>query len=168
MTKMYHYFPLPYLGFIVAMFLLSACGFESSDNSPNVPAEGLVVSVEANRHEDSNEVQIAAAVFRDGKPVNLLAGDVFKAVSGENEVLLLKRGYYSGSYAATLTTDDPSRELSISIVHEPVEARDSRWYPVDIINVDPGPGELVGPVATVTFPPRVSITGWHRFSTNPG
>ncbi len=159
MNKLRHHFPLPYLGFSLVIFLLSACGFESSDNSPNVPAEGLVVSVEANRHEDSNEVQIAAAVFRDGKPVNLLAGDVFKAVSGENEVLLLKRGYYKGSYAATLSIDDPSLGLSIGIVHEPVEARDSRWYPVDIINVDPGPGELVGPVATVTFPPRISITG---------
>ncbi len=152
-------FPLPCLGIIVVLLLLSACDFESSDNSPNVPEEGLVVSVEANRHEDRDEVQIAAAVFRDGVPVDLLAGDVFKAVSGENEVLLLKRGYYKGSYAATLSTDDSSLGLSISIVHEPLEARDDRWYPVDIVNIDPGPGELVGPVASVTLPPRISITG---------
>ncbi len=159
MNNKHYRFHLSCLGFIALTLLLSACDFESSDNSPNVPAEGLVVSVEANRHDDSNELQIAAAVFRDGIPVYLLAGDVFKAVSGENEVLLLKRGYYEGSYAATLSTDDPSLELSLSIVHEPEEARDSRWYPVDIVNVDPGPGELVGPVATVTFPPRISITG---------
>ncbi len=159
MNNTHHCFPLPCLVFFLAIFTLPSCDFQSSDNLPNVPAEGLVISVEANRHEDSDEVQIAAAVFRDGVPVDLLAGDVFKAVSGENEVLLLKRGYYKGSYAATLSTDDSSLGLSISIVHEPLDARDDRWYPVDIVNVDPGPGELVGPVATVTFPPRISITG---------
>ncbi|MDH3638847.1 MAG: hypothetical protein OES09_10355, partial [Gammaproteobacteria bacterium] len=145
-----------WLGTVAGILLLPGCDFESSDNFPNVPAEGLVVAVEANQHEDSDEVQIAAAVFRDGEPVNLVAGDVFKAVSGANEVLLLKRGNYKGSYAATLSADDL---FSISIVHEPVDARDSRWYPVDVINVDPGPGELVGPAASVVFPPRISITG---------
>lgn len=148
-----------WLGAIAGILLLPGCDFESSDNFPNVPEEGLVVAVEANQHESSDGVQIAAAVFRDGEPIDLVAGDVFKAVSGPNEVLLRNRGNYKGSYAATLSADDLSPGVSIDIVHEPLEARDGRWYPIDLINVDPGPGELVGPVASVFFPPEVSITG---------
>ncbi len=44
-------------------------------------------------------------------------------------------------------------------MHEPVEAREDRWYPVDLINIDPGPGKLVGKSATVDLPPAVTITG---------
>ncbi len=44
-------------------------------------------------------------------------------------------------------------------MHEPTEARADRWYPVDIAYIDPGPGELVGKSATVSFPPEVRITG---------
>jgi hypothetical protein len=170
----YQHWPLPYTSIVsknhcrthvsrllavAGILLLPGCDFESSDNFPNVPEEGLVVAVEANQHESSDEVQIAAAVFRDGEPIDLVAGDVFKAVNGPNEVLLLGRGNYKGSYAATLSADDLSLGVSISIVHEPLEARDGRWYPIDLINVDPGPGELVGPAASVFFPPEVLITG---------
>jgi hypothetical protein len=153
-----------WLGTIAGILLLPGCDFESSDNFPNVPAEGLVVAVEANQHENSDEVQIAAAVFRDGDPIDLVAGDVFKAVNGSNEVLLRERGNYKGSYAATLSADDLSLGVSVDIVHEPLEARDGRWYPIDLINVDPGPGELVGPVASVLFPPEVTITGPSQLS----
>jgi len=44
-------------------------------------------------------------------------------------------------------------------VHEPVDAREDRWYPVDLVNIDPGPGELVGKSSIVSFPPGVTITG---------
>lgn len=35
--------------------------------------------------------------------------------------------------------------------------RANRWYPVDILNIDPGPGELVGKSSKVSFPQPVVI-----------
>jgi len=56
-----------------------------------------------------------------------------------------------------LPVNDLDTEVAVSIVHEPTDAREGRWYPYDTIQIDPGPGELVGNSATATFPPPVII-----------
>ena len=73
--------------------------------------------------------------------------------------MLKKEGFYTGSYATSLPVDDSVQDVFFNIVHEPIEAREERWYPIDIAYIDPGPGELVGKSAAVSFPPEVTITG---------
>ena len=139
--------------------ILTGCEIDGSDNLVSVPDQGLFMYTEANRHLDEDEAQIAAAVFKDGAPVNLVAGDVFEARTLTERVLLTDRGLVTGSYAASLPIDDSVQEVFFNIVHAPIEAREPRWYPIDLINIDPGPGELVGKSAAVSFPPAVTITG---------
>ena len=133
------------------------CDVDSSNNTPPVPTTGLVMYAEANLHESEETAQIAAAVYRDGVPVGLIGGDVFEARTTTQRVLLKDSGSYDGSYAAPLVID-VVQDVFLNVVHEPIEARDDRWYPVDLLNIDPGPGELVGKSATVSFPPEVIIT----------
>jgi len=146
-------------GAIVLTFLLVGCEIDSSDNLPDVPELGLFMYAEANHHETEDEAQIAAAVFRDGQPINLVGGDVFEARTLTDRILLKVRGSFTGSYAASLPVDNSVQNVFFNVVHEPVEAREDRWYPVDLLNIDPGPGELVGKSATVSLPPAVTITG---------
>jgi len=143
----------------ITLATLSGCGAEVDDNYDNVLPQGKLIAVEANQHDGAEEVQVAAALFIDGKSIKAVGGDLFKAANGSSEVLLRDRGPSVGSYAASMPIDDLDQGIEISIVHEPLEARDERWYPIDLINVDPGPGELVGPVATAFLPPGVTITG---------
>ena len=143
---------------IFSFYMLAGCDIDSGNNLPPVPATGLVMYAEANLHESQDTAQIAAAVYRDGEPVGLVGGDVFEAQTGTQRVLLKDGGYYDGSYAASLVVD-VVQEVFLNVVHEPIEAREDRWYPIDIVNIDPGPGELVGKSATVSFPPEVTITG---------
>jgi hypothetical protein len=143
---------------ITFIYVLAGCEVDSSNNIPPVPDTGLVMYAEANLHESEETAQIAAAVYRDGVPVGLVGGDVFEARTGTQRVLLKDSGSYDGSYAAPLVLD-VVQDVFLNIVHVPIEAREDRWYPVDLLNVDPGPGELVGKSATVSFPPAVTITG---------
>lgn len=143
--------------YLSVILTVSGCEFESDSNVSGVPEYGLFVFIEANHHKNSRGAQIAAAVFKDGEPVDLVAGDVFKANTDTAGVLLTNRGSYPGSYAGTLPVNANVQNAQLTIVHEPVKAREGRWYPVDLINTDPGPGELVGKSATVEFPPEVTI-----------
>ena len=144
-------------GIVLAVLVLSGCEIDGSDNLPRVPDQGLFMLAEVNRHEAEDEAQVAAAVFDDGVPVNLTGGDVFEARTATERVLLMKPGPVEGSYAESLPVDNSVQDVFLNIVHEPVEARASRWYPIDLLNIDPGPGELVGKSATVSFPPPVTI-----------
>jgi hypothetical protein len=139
--------------------ILPGCEIDGSDNLVRVPDQGLFMYTEANRHLDEDEAQIAAAVYKDGTPVALVAGDVFEARTLTERVLLTGRGLVTGSYAASLPIDDSVQAVFFNIVHAPIEAREQRWYPIDLVNIDPGPGELVGKSASVSFPPAVTITG---------
>lgn len=143
---------------IVSVFLLNACDIDGGDNLPRVPEQGLFMLADANRHEGDDSAQVAAAVFNDGEPVNLVGGDLFEARTATERVLLKQGGPVEGSYAASLPVDDSVRDVFLDVVHLPVEAREDRWYPIDLLNTDPGPGELVGKSATVSFPPAVTIT----------
>jgi len=154
-TIRFYLAPLCLSSLIVA---LSACEFEGSNNLQGVPDQGLFIYLEANRHENGDIAQIAAAVFKDSEPLNAVGGDVFKASTNTSEVLLTEAGYYTGSYYSSLPISDVDQDVTLTIVHEPVLAREDRWYPVDVINVDPGPSELVGNSVTVTLPPPVVIT----------
>lgn len=140
-------------------YLLTGCEVDGGDNLPGVTDQGLFMYTETNRHETEETAQVAAAVYKDGVAVNLVAGDVFEARTATARVLLKDRGFYAGSYAASLPVDDTAQDVFLNVVHEPVEAREDRWYPVDLVNIDPGPGELVGKSSTVSFPPGVTITG---------
>ena len=146
-------------GAIIFTFLLAACDINGDDNLPAVPGLGLFMFVEADHHETEDTAQISAAVFRDGQPVNLVGGDVFEARTATERILLKVRGEFDGSYASSLPVDTSVQDVFINVVHEPVEAREDRWYPIDLLSIDPGPGELVGKSATVNFPPAVTITG---------
>jgi len=112
---------------------------------------------EANLHDTVEDAQVAAAVFIDGEPVNLVGGDIFAASTETDSTLLLSRGYYDGTYSASLPMTSLS-DIFMQVIHEPIEAREDRWYPVDLVNIDPGPGELVGTSATISFPPEIIIT----------
>ena len=140
-------------------FAFSGCEIQGSDNVPNVPDLGLFMYAEANRHEAEDTAQVAAAVFKDGDAVNLLGGDVFEAHTDSERVLLKEEGFYKDSYAASLPIDNSVQDVFFNVVHEPLEAREHRWYPIDLVYIDPGPGELVGKSATVSFPQPVTITG---------
>ncbi len=144
--------------FVLAL-LLASCSIDNGDNLDRVPNQGLFIYLETNRHKESNEAQIAAAVFKDGEAINLVGGDVFKAHTDSNQVLLKNKGFYTGSYADSLPVSNGDQTVSLSIAHEPIKTREDRWYPIDLINQDPGPGELVGLSASITFPTDVSITG---------
>ena len=145
------------LGSIFLVYFLAGCDVDGSNNLPRVPDVGLFMYAEANRHESQDSAQVAAAVFDDGEPVALVGGDVFEARTVSQRVLLTGGGRYVGSYAASLPIDDSIHDVFFNVVHEPIETREDRWYPIDIAIIDPGPGELVGKSATVTFPPEVTI-----------
>ena len=141
-----------------AVAVLPGCDFDASDNLPRVPDQGLFMYAEANRHEAEDSAQVVAAVFNDGSAVNLVAGDLFEARTAADRILLTKRGSFDGSYAGALPVDNSVQDVLFNVVHLPLEARADRWYPVDLLNIDPGPGELVGRSATVSFPQPVTIT----------
>ena len=142
---------------ITTVLLLNACDVDGGDNLPRVPDQGLFMLADANRHEAEDSAQVAAAVFNDGEPVNMVGGDLFEAQTATERVLLKQGGPVTGSYAASLPVDD-SVEVFLNVVHLPLEAREDRWYPIDLIGTDPGPGELVGKSSVVSFPDAVTFT----------
>lgn len=151
-----HRFFVNFCSLLVAL-IAAGCEIDGSDNLPGVPDLGLFMYAESNRHEAEDSAQIAAAVFKDGAPVDLVGGDVFEARTATERILLKDRGSVTGSYAASLPIDNSVQDVFLNIVHAPIEARADRWYPVDLLNIDPGPGELVGKSAIVTFPDAVTI-----------
>jgi len=139
--------------FIFSLFLLSACDIDIDHNLPDIPPEGRFVVVGANQHNNIGSAEIAIAIFDDAIPVPLVGGDVVQASTSEDSILLLKDGIYIGSYAASLPNPANFNQVDFLVVHEPLEARQGRWYPVDLLNIDPGPGEFVGASASVILPP---------------
>ncbi|MFV2060419.1 MAG: hypothetical protein ACC653_07010, partial [Gammaproteobacteria bacterium] len=81
---------------------LGACGFETSNKLPGVPPTGYYAAVGANQHAGDSSMEVAAAIFIDGEPVNLFGGDVIQASTTNDSALLLDFGYFVGSYTAEL------------------------------------------------------------------
>jgi hypothetical protein len=138
--------------------LLSACDYEVNNNLPGVPAEGFFAAVGANQHSGLTDIQVGAAVFADGEPINLVGGDAFQASTSTDSTLLLRRGFYTGTYVGELPNPANQSEVSIEIVHDNLAVTESRWYPIEMFNIDPGPGELVGGSASLVLPPAPTIT----------
>ncbi|MFV2057784.1 MAG: hypothetical protein ACC707_15060 [Thiohalomonadales bacterium] len=153
-------FLLPYRAILTISlaFLITACEIKTENSLPDVPPTGFYAAVGANQHSGQDNVQVAVAIFNDGNPVKLVGGDVVQARTPDDSILLLKPGFYLGSYAASLPNSSNYEQIKFLIVHEPIAAREGRWYPVDLINIDPGPGELVGGSAEITLPPEPTIT----------
>ena len=143
---------------VLAAIVITACDFEVDSSLPGVPATGFFAAVGANQHAGEEEIQVAAAVFDDGDPINLVGGDVFEAATVDERVLLLKRGFYIGTYTANLPNATNLSDITMSIVHDNLAVTESRWYPTELFNIDPGPGELVGGSATLTLPPGPTIS----------
>jgi hypothetical protein len=148
---------LTYPPFILSTLLLSACDFEVENNLPGVPAEGFFAAVVANEHSNQTNILVGAAVFDDGNPINLVGGDAFQVSTSTDSVLLLKRGFYTGSYVGDLPNTANQSDVSIKIVHDNLAVTESRWYPIEMFNIDPGPGELVGGSANLVLPPAPTI-----------
>jgi len=140
--------------FALIILMLAGCEIETDTNVSGVPATGRFAAVGANQHSGEDSVQVAIAIFDNGTAINLVGGDVVQASTTDDVVLLLESGFYMGSYAASLPNSASYDEIDFLMVHKPVEARQARWYPVDLLNIDPGPGELVGASATITLPPE--------------
>jgi len=132
---------------------LAACDTNISNNLPNVPDTGRFASVGANQHINQPEIQVAIAIFDNGEPVPLVGGDVVQASTDNDSILLLDEGFYNGSYAATLPNEANLNQVDFLVVHDSLGAREGRWFPVDLLNIDPGPGEFVGASANITLPP---------------
>lgn len=149
---------LAHLPLILTTAILSACGYEVDNNLPGVPADGFFAAVGANQHSGLTDVQVGAAVFADGEPINLVGGDAFEASTSAESVLLLKRGFYVGTYVADLPNTTNLSDINIKIIHDNQAVTESRWYPIEMFNIDPGPGELVGGSASLVLPPAPTIT----------
>ncbi|VAW64185.1 hypothetical protein MNBD_GAMMA09-1333 [hydrothermal vent metagenome] len=132
--------------------LFSGCDIEVGDNLPGVPPNGRFAAVGANQHSGITETQVAIAIFDNGKPAPLIGGDVVQASTRNDSILLLDEGFYKGSYVADLPNNNNLNQIDFLVVHETVKAREGRWYPADLLNIDPGPGEFVGASASITLP----------------
>ena len=147
-------------GLCASLLLLSGCPTGSTSNSQSGQFnDGLTAKIQANIHEDETDAKVVAAAFQDGARINLIAADVFEATTATKGVLLKSVNVHTGDYIGTLPIDDKEQPVTITIQHKPIEAREDRWYPIDILNVDPGPGELVGRFATVSFPSELDLLG---------
>jgi len=147
-------------GLCASLLLLSGCPTGSTSNSQSSQFnDGLNAKIQANIHEGESSAKVVAAAFQDGVRVNLIAADVFEATTATKGVLLKSVNVHTGDYIGTLPIDDKGQPVTITIQHKPIEAREDRWYPIDILNVDPGPGELVGRFATVSFPTELDLLG---------
>ncbi len=136
------------------LIFISGCGIDIDNSLPGVPQDGRYAAVGANQHSGINSIQVAIAIFDNGDPVKLVGGDVVQASTANNSVLLLDRGFYTGSYAASLSNEANLNQIDFLMVHEPLEARQGRWFPSDLFTIDPGPGEFVGASASIVLPPE--------------
>jgi len=143
-----------FTSYIFILLSLTACDLAIENNLPDIPPQGRFAAVSANQHNGISSVEVATAIFDDGDPVNLVGGDVVQASTINNSTLLLEDGFYKGSYATSLANDSNLDQINILMIHAPLEARQGRWYPVGLLNIDPGPGEFVGASASITLPPE--------------
>ncbi|NRB40522.1 MAG: hypothetical protein HRU20_18975 [Pseudomonadales bacterium] len=140
----------------LSLCVLNACTFES-DQSHDVPAQGLYLEWQVNLHQDQEDAATVVAMFKDGEPALLEGGDVMIVSHNDEELLLKNSGSYSGSYVGLLPATLAENTVALNIEYRPVEAREDRWYPSDVIYVDTGPTEFNGLSAAITFPEGVNI-----------
>ncbi len=140
---------------LLAASLLIGCDIEVNNNVPDVPPEGRFAVVGANQHFNIDSIEVAIALFEDSIPIKLVGGDVVQASTADDSILLLQDGVYDGSYASSLPNAANFDQVDFLMLHEPILARQDRWYPTDLLSIDPGPGEFVGASAAIILPPVV-------------
>lgn len=145
---------------LVSLFLHTGCIDGSQAKMETTPVvTGLTANIQANLHEGGESANVVAAVFENGSRINLIAGDVLEASTENERVLLESIEVHTGDYVGTLPLEHESELIALRVQHKPVEAREGRWYPVDILTVDPGPGEHVGLSASVSIPGKLDLLG---------
>lgn len=143
---------------LMVAFNLSACFQGESDSLRNgVSSSGVSMEVWGNLPYGSSEAQVAASVYLDGSKKALVGGDVVKAYSESDETILRSIENLSGDYVSSLTVLNPMAGLEFEVDFDPEGAREDRWYPVDELLVDPGPGELVGYTSQLNFPAPILL-----------
>lgn len=152
----------------ILSFSLIACSETDNDDDP-IHVSDPKTNPSSNSHlsaqlqvdwpGQSDYANAAGAMFSYGNAVNLVAGDLFRVSSPVDRVLLRSNQLGTGRYFGRLDlqADDSAQTVEVKVVHEPLEARSERWYPVEEFNLDPGPGEFVGVFALVDFPAAIAL-----------
>lgn len=150
---------MSYKSFTIAicLTLLTACDLSVDSTSRTIEQSGLHLQIFVNQHNQQAQAQASAAVFQDGSLSELYGGDIFLAKNKSKQTYLKTISESTLGYAGVLELEDDSSNINVSVTHEPNIAREDRWYPVDLLLIDPGPGELVGTSATLSLPDHVEI-----------
>ncbi len=138
---------------------VSACAQNNSDDKLRdpVPETGVAANIQVNIPSDQLKAAIAASVYKDRVKQPLVGGDVFVAVSDNDNQVLRSIENLSGNYQGIIDVSSQGDPVEVNIVHDADAAREDRWYPYETLQVDPGPGPLVGYTATVIAPAPVYI-----------
>jgi len=146
---------------VIASLVCASCYTGSNDSLREpVSQQGVSATIQANLPYGAMEAQVAASFYKDGRKQALVGGDIVVAYSDTelHAAILRSIENLGGDYIANIPVDDSEQGVEFSIEHDPVAAREDRWYPVDELLVDPGPGELVGYRFDVNFPSDIVLT----------
>ncbi|RLT89067.1 MULTISPECIES: hypothetical protein [unclassified Ketobacter] len=138
---------------------LTACYSGESDSlRAPVSNEGVSVTIQANLPAGLLQANVAASYFQDGRKAALVGGDIIVAESDTDSSILRSLQNLSGDYSTVVDFSDATAGIEFAVDFDPVAARADRWYPVDELLVDPGPGELVGYRTQVAFPEAIVLS----------
>lgn len=146
---------------VAAALLCASCYTGTSDSLRDpISSTGVSATIQANLPNGAMSAQVAASLYKDGRKQALVGGDIVVAYSddGTHSAILRSIENLSGDYLAAIPVDDSGLGIVFSVEHDPVAAREDRWYPVDELLVDPGAGELVGYDFDVAFPSALALT----------
>lgn len=142
--------------------LLGACfgGTGEQDSLRDAPsATGISLGLQVNLARDASTANAAATLFKDGVRQPLVGGDFFIARSSVDDAVLKSLENLSGDYSGRLGVAGDGDTVTLSTEYDPIRAREDRWYPVDQLQIDPGPNpDLVGYTTEVIFPAPLEIT----------
>ena len=144
---------------LISPLLLTGCSFgtDETDQLRTPPApQGISVGLQVNLPADSLTTDAVASIYEDGKRKPLVGGDFFLVAAAGADAMLISEENLSGIYSGQIDVANEYASVTLSTVHDPLRARQDRWYPVDELLIDPGPDEdLVGYSETITFPARL-------------
>lgn len=144
---------------------LAACsnGTGEEDTLRTAPADtGISLGLQVNRSLQADSADVAATIFKDAERQPLVGGDFFVARSSVGNSVLKTLENFSGDYSGRVAIAGGGDSVHVSTEYDPVRAREDRWYPVDQLQIDPGPNpDLVGYTSEVLFPSSLEITSDH-------
>lgn len=155
--------------FVCFSATLAGCGYDSSNSASDTirtgpSSTGVSAYVWGNLPNESSEAQVAASVFYEADKKALVGGDIIRAYSESSAATLRAFENLSGDYAASIDVLNPAQGIRFAVEHDPEVAREDRWYPVDELLVDPGPGNLVGYSAQLEFPAPLIVSSPTNFT----